>query len=107
VRGYFGGAQTRWLEATLAAARALLVVQRVQAGTDREAFTLFQKHFIEAGLADAALTAVIAAGSRAAADPNPGDVFGGRPADVAALVAAVRLLYEGLDSSLRFKVAAK
>jgi len=97
----------RFYSAALSAARALLVVQRAQPKNDQESFALFQKHFIEAGLADAALTAVIAAGSRAAADPNPGDVFGGRPADVAALVAAVRLLYEGLDSSLRFKVAAK
>jgi hypothetical protein len=85
----------------------LLVVQRAQPKNDQEAFTLFQKYFIEAGLVEAALTAVITAGSRAASAPNPADAFDGRPADVATLVASVRLLHEGLDSSLRFKVAAK
>jgi sulfite reductase (ferredoxin) len=95
----------RYYEATLAAARALLVVQRVQAGTDLEAFTLFQKHFIEAGLVDAALAGVVGAGACAAATSKPGASFDGAPADVAALVAAVRLLHEGLDSSLRFKSA--
>jgi hypothetical protein len=33
--------------------------------------------------------------------------FDGAPADVATLVASVRLLHESLDSSLRFKGAAK
>jgi len=97
----------RFYAAALSAARALLVVQRAQPKNDQEAFTLFQKYFIEAGLVEAALTAVITAGSRAASAPNPADAFDGRPADVATLVASVRLLHEGLDSSLRFKVAAK
>ena len=78
-------------EATLSAARALLVVQRAQPKSDVETFALFPKHFVEAGLVDASLTAVIAAGA---------------PAAVAALVAAVRLLHESLDSSRRFKMAA-
>ena len=93
--------------AALAATRALLVVQRAQSKSDAETFTLFQKHFIETELVDAALTAVVAAGERAAAGANPAEQFNGKPADVAALVAAVRLLHESLDSSLRFKTAAK
>ena len=97
----------RFYAAALAAARALLVVQRAQPRSDVETFALFQKHFIEAGLVDASLTAVIAAGVRAAAGANPAEKFDGLPADVAALVASVRLLHESLDSSLRFKTAAK
>ncbi|MGA2179151.1 MAG: nitrite/sulfite reductase [Verrucomicrobiota bacterium] len=97
----------RFYAAALAAARALLVVQRAQPKNDVETFTLFQKHFIEAGLVDAALTAVIAEGARAAAAANPAEKFDGLPADVAALVASVRLLHENLDSSLRFRTAAK
>jgi sulfite reductase (ferredoxin) len=92
----------RLYAAALAAARALLVVQRAQPKSDVETFALFQKHFIETGLVDAALTAVIAAGASSAATANPGEQFAGAPADVAALVAAVRLLHESLDSSLRF-----
>jgi sulfite reductase (ferredoxin) len=97
----------RFYAAALAAARALLVVQRARPKSDVETFALFQNHFIEAGLVDASLTAVIASGRRAAAAANPAEKFDGLPADVAALVASVRLLHESLDSSLRFKTAAK
>jgi len=93
--------------AALAAARALLVVQRAQPQSDAETFTLFQKHFIDAGLVDTALTTVIAAGARASATAQAAEKFDGAPADVAALVASVRLLHESLDSSLRFKAEAK
>jgi sulfite reductase (ferredoxin) len=96
----------RFYAAALAATRALLVVQRAQPKSDVETFTLFQKHFIAAGLVDAALTSVVAAGASAAATPHPDQTFAGAPADVAALVAAVRLLHESLDASLRFKSAA-
>ena len=97
----------RFYAAALAAARALLVVQQARPKTEAEVFPLFQKHFIEAGLVGAELTAVIAAGARAAAEANPVQAFRGRPADVAALVAAVRLLHESLDASLRLKAPAK
>jgi len=97
----------RLYAAALAAARALLVVQRAQPKSDVETFTLFHKHFVEAGLVDAALTTVIAAGAHAAAGASPAEQFNGAPADVAMLVASVRLLHESLDSSLRFKATAK
>ncbi|MEI8037471.1 MAG: hypothetical protein WCJ14_03690 [Verrucomicrobiota bacterium] len=97
----------RLYAAALAAARALLVVQRAQPKSDVEVFALFQTHFIAAGLVDGALAPVIAAGARAAAGGHPAEQFAGAPADVAALVAAVRLLHESLDSSLRFKTEAK
>jgi sulfite reductase (ferredoxin) len=97
----------RFYAATLAAARALLVVQQAQPKSDVETFLLFQRYFIETGLVDAVLTAVIAAGARAATAANPAARFDGLPTDVATLVASVRLLHETLDSSLRFKMATK
>jgi sulfite reductase (ferredoxin) len=93
--------------AARAAARALLIVQRAQPQSDAETFALFQRHFIKAGLVDAALTSVVAVGAAAAATDDPAKNFAGSPAEVAALVASVRLLYESLDASLRFKPAAK
>jgi sulfite reductase (ferredoxin) len=93
----------RFYVAALSAARALLVVQRVQPKTDQETFELFHKHFIETGLVDATLAAVVAAGARAAAAANPAQAFVGVPADVAILVASVRLVHENLDPSLRLK----
>jgi len=97
----------RFYAAALSATRALLVVQRAQPKNDVETFTLFQKHFIEAGLVDSALTSVVASGACAAATADPSKNFEGAPADVATLIAAVRLLHENLDSSLRLKTAAK
>jgi sulfite reductase (ferredoxin) len=97
----------RFYAAALSATRALLVVQRTQPKSDVETFALFQQHFIEAGLVDAALTTVVAAGARAAVAADPAKTFDGSPTEVATLVAAVRLLHESLDSSLRFKTAAK
>ncbi|HEX9047080.1 MAG TPA: nitrite/sulfite reductase [Verrucomicrobiae bacterium] len=89
--------------AALSAARTLLVVQRAQPKSAVETFQMFQKHFIEAGLVDAALTPLVSAGAAAAATAAPAETFTGQPADVAALVASVRLLHESLDASLRFK----
>jgi hypothetical protein len=64
---------------------------------------LFQNHFVAEGLVDAALAEVIRAGSRAASEPDPAKAFAGRGSDVTALVASIRLLYENMDASLRFK----
>ena len=89
--------------AALSAARALLVTRNLQPKSDREAFELFQNHFVAEGLVDAALTEVIRAGSHAASGPDPAKAFAGRGADVTALVASIRLLYENMDASLRFK----
>jgi sulfite reductase (ferredoxin) len=97
----------RLYAAALAAAHALLIVQHAQPKNDAETFAQFQTHFIKAGLVDASLTAVVAAGARAAAGSEPARAFTAQPADVATLVASVRLLHESLDSSLRFKPAAK
>ena len=89
--------------ATLAAARALLVTRRVEARSDADALALFQEHFIASGLVDGALAGVVQAGVRAATTTQPAASFTGAPGDVAALVAAVRLLHENLDASLQFR----
>jgi sulfite reductase (ferredoxin) len=98
--------QHRDLEAASLAARALLVTQGEQANDDTEAFTLFQKHFVKAGLVDPGLGRLVSAGLRAAATPHPVQAFDGDPDDVAALVAAVKDLYDNMDSSLRFPASA-
>jgi uncharacterized protein (UPF0332 family) len=89
--------------AALSAARALLVTRNLQPKSDREAFDLFQKHFVAEGLVDTTLAEISRAGIRAASEPDPAKTFAGRGPDVTALVASVRLLYENMDASLRFK----
>jgi sulfite reductase (ferredoxin) len=91
--------------AALSAARALLVTRNLQPKSDRESFDLFQKHFITEDLVDGSLAAVIAAGAKSATAASPADTFAGTPADVTTLVASVRVLYESMDASLRFKPA--
>ena len=93
----------RLYAAALSAARALLVTRNLQPNGDQEAFELFKTHFVGGGLVDAALAGVVTAGSLAASERNPSEAFTGRGPDVTALVASVRLLYENLDASLRFK----
>jgi len=93
----------RLYDAALSAARALLIARNLQPKSDREAFELFQNHFVAEGLVDAVLAEVIRAGSRASSEPDPAKAFAGRGPDVTALVASIRLLYENMDASLRFK----
>ena len=97
----------RLYAASLSACHALLVTKGLQPALDRETFDLFRKHFVAESLVDAALAAVVAEGARSASAPNPAEAFAGTPADVTTLVANVRLLYESMDASLRFKPAAK
>ncbi|MEI8342961.1 MAG: hypothetical protein WCH43_15670, partial [Verrucomicrobiota bacterium] len=93
--------------AAFSACHALLVTRGLKPKLERDTFDLFQKHFIAEGLIDSALAAVVAEGARSAARPDPAENFAGNPADVTTLVANVRMLYENMDSSLRFKQAVK
>ena len=97
----------RFYAAAFSACHALLITRGLQPKIERDTFELFQRHFIAEGLVDGALAAVVAEGALAAASPNPAETFAGTPADVTTLVANVRMLYESMDSSLRFKAAAK
>lgn len=95
----------RFYAAALSAARALLVTRNLQPQRDQEVFELFQKHFVAEGFVDRAMAKVVGAGAGAAASSNPDKAFAGRGAEVTTLVASVRLLYENMDASLRFKPA--
>ena len=93
----------RYYAAALSACHALLITRGFQPKIERETFDLFLKHFIGESLVDGALASVAAEGALSAARPDPAGTFAGTPADVTALVANVRVLYESMDSSLRFK----
>ncbi|MBG91188.1 MAG: sulfite reductase subunit beta (hemoprotein) [Actinobacteria bacterium] len=83
-------------------ARMLLVTRGLDAKTDEQAFQLFAKHFIQAGLIDESyLTLVNAAKQRdlSALSANESQVF--------ELAKAVNTLYKSMDDSLRFKVEKK
>ena len=95
----------RLYAAALSACHALLVTRGLQPKQERETFEFFLKSFIGEGLVDSSLAAVVTEGARSAAESNP--PFAGTPAEVTALVANIRVLYESMDSSLRFKPAAK
>jgi len=97
----------RFYAASLSACHALLVTKGLRPALDRETFELFLKNFIAEHLVDAALATVVAEGARSASAPHPTEAFAGTPADVTTLVANVRMLYESMDASLRFKPAAK
>lgn len=95
--------QGRYLEAASLAVRSLLVTRGEQPDSHAEAFALFGKLFLQEGLVeDARLASVVTAGLQAASAADPQKAFAANPEDVAALVAAVRDLYERMDPSLRF-----
>ena len=87
--------------ATALAARSLLVTCGEQPKSDSEALVLFRKHFAAQGLIEPKLEPLITEAMRCAGNGRSG--FKGAPPDVSLLVESVRLLYEGMDSSLRFK----
>jgi sulfite reductase (ferredoxin) len=94
----------RLLEATVSAARALLVTQGEQARDEREALELFARHFLEGGLLPASFAALIDA-ARASLDSRGSAPFRVQAGEVSRLIEAVAALYQGMDASLRFKPA--
>lgn len=96
-----------WIEAgrhyaaALAAARALLITRRLRPADDRQVFEMFDAHFVATGHVDDALGKVVAEGARCAEAGEAEKIFAGSSADVAMLLAAVRLLYDNMDASLR------
>jgi sulfite reductase (ferredoxin) len=93
--------------AAVSTVRALLVTRNLQPGSDRQAFELFGKHFIAEGLIESRFGEVVRLGAAAAGAADPVRAFSGTDADVTALLASVRLLYENMDASLRFKAPPK
>ena len=92
--------------AVVLAARALLVTQGQEARDDGGALRLFTTHFLDAGLVAASFRELIENAERCAAVSAPERAFDADPATASALVAAVQDLYDGMDSSLRFRQAA-
>jgi len=97
----------RLYAASLSACHALLVTKGLQPAQECQTFELFLKHFVAESLVDPVLAGVVSEGARSAAVRNPDKAFTGTAAEVATLVANVRVLYEGMDASLRFKPAAR
>ena len=95
-------AQGNLFKAAALAARALLVTRGEQAQDDREAFLLFNKHFVQAGLADGRFQPLLESGARAAALSNAGTAFDGFASEVADFVASIQSLFKGMDASLQF-----
>jgi len=99
--------QNRLFEATVLAARALLVTRGEQARDESEALELFTKLFLDEKLIDDSFARLLGEARKAARDPQPGRAFAGEPGRVQDLVEAVGKLYEGMDSSLRFKAVRR
>jgi sulfite reductase (ferredoxin) len=97
----------RLYAASFSACHALLVTRSLQPKLERETYELFLRHFVSEGLVDNALATVVAEGMRSASEPNPVGTFAGSPSSVTMLVANVRVLYESMDASLRFKPVAE
>ena len=93
----------RLFDATILAARALLVTRGQQANSPTEALDLFRRYFVAEKLVDASLVDLIADARRSADSANPGADFHPQSRQVAALVEAVQKLYSSMDASLRFK----
>ncbi|MFT3828145.1 MAG: sulfurtransferase TusA family protein [Opitutaceae bacterium] len=95
-------AEKRYYAAAVLSARALLVTRGEQANNDREAFTLFRRHFLEADLGDSAVVPVLLLGEQAAAAPEPASAFTGSPEATAAFVATIQALFKSMDGTLQF-----
>ncbi len=96
--------ERRYFTATALATRALLVTRGEQPNSEIEAFMLFRKHFVAEGLVDPMLDQLITCAIRSASAPDPERDFYGNTDDVVSLIAAVKTLYENMDSSLRFSI---
>jgi sulfite reductase (ferredoxin) len=98
--------QNRLFEATVLAARALLVTRGQQASDAATALDLFQQHFVAEKLIDSSLLALVNAAYLAAKAARPENVFRAQATDVSRFVEAIQGLYDGMDASLRFKPPA-
>ncbi|MEN6496201.1 MAG: sulfurtransferase TusA family protein [Thermoguttaceae bacterium] len=96
-------AQGRRFEATVLAARALLVTRGQQAHDAATALDLFRQSFVAEKLVDSSLAALVTAARLAADGTQPENAFRGQAAEVSRFVEAVQGLYDSMDASLRFK----
>ena len=94
--------EKRYFAAAALAARALLVTRGEQATNDSEAFALFQKHFIDAGLVDPSMQAIVTKGAKAADLRLSGTQLVEQFAEAAAFVATIQGLFKSMDATLQF-----
>jgi sulfite reductase (ferredoxin) len=98
-------AQDRSFEATVLAARSLLVTQGQEAQNDSEALQLFKRYFLDEKLVDPSFGSLIEEANHAAKRNPPGNAFAADAADVTPFVQTVQSLFDNMDPSLRFKTA--
>jgi TusA-related sulfurtransferase len=84
------------------ASRALLVTRGEQASSDREAFELFEKHFIQAGLVEGRFQPLVTLGTRAANSPYSAAIFAVPEVEVRTFVGAIQSLFQSMDATLQF-----
>ena len=99
-------AEGRYFAATALAARALLVTRGEQPTSDAESLSMFRKHFVSQGLVDSALDKVIAGALQSASAPDP-ETSAPKAEDAAAMLDAVKKLYDNMDASLKFTSATE
>ncbi len=97
--------QDRFFEATLLAARALLVTRGQQAQDESEALDLFARFFVDEKLVDQSSAALVEKAKTAARAGRGGGAFRPDAGEVTRFVEAIQSLYDNMDSSLRFKPA--
>jgi sulfite reductase (ferredoxin) len=95
--------EDRLFDATVFAARCLLVTRGAQAEGEAEALELFTRHFIDEGLVDASLRNLIEGAGKAAKAPQAASTFAAERAEVAGFVETIQTLFKNMDPSLRFK----
>jgi len=94
--------ENRLFQATTLAARALLVTRGEQANNDREAFTLFQKLFIDAGLVDPQVQPIVTRALAVAGAADAAAVYAEPKESVAAFVNTIQELFKSMDATLQF-----
>lgn len=92
----------RLFQAAVLSARALLVTRGEQANTDRDAFVLFQKLFIDAGLVGQQVQPIVSKGLAVAGSPGAASAFGEKKEAVAQFVGAIQELFKSMDATLQF-----
>ncbi|MBM3957991.1 MAG: sulfurtransferase TusA family protein, partial [Gemmatimonadetes bacterium] len=98
-------ADGRCFAATVHAARALLVTRGVEPCDSLESLELFRKLFLAEGLLKARFAPLVEEAIRCASLGESDAEFRAQPEQAGALLAAVKALYESMDSSLRFTAA--
>ena len=93
----------RLLEATVLAARALLVTRGEQANSELEALELFARLFVHEGLVEPLFGVLVGVATAVVKAPQGGELL--RVDEVAQFLARIERLYTEMGTSLRFKPA--